>query len=39
MMLPPWAADYGIDSWGKYFLKFILSHESVTAVIPTAENP
>lgn len=37
--LPPWAADYGIDTWGKYFLKFILSHEAVTAVIPATGNP
>lgn len=37
--LPPWAADYGMDSWGKYFLKFILSHEPVTAVIPATGNP
>lgn len=37
--LPEWAGDYGIDSWGKYFLKFILSHEEVTAVIPASGNP
>jgi diketogulonate reductase-like aldo/keto reductase len=37
--LPPWAAEYGIDSWGKYFLKFILSHGEVTAVIPASGNP
>lgn len=38
-VLPPWAADHGIDTWGKYFLKFILSHEAVTAVIPASGNP
>lgn len=37
--LPPWASNYGIDTWGKYFLKFILSHEAVTAVIPATGNP
>ncbi len=37
--LPAWAAEYGIDTWGKYFLKFILSHEAVTAVIPATGNP
>lgn len=37
--LPPWAAEYDIDSWGKYFLKFILSHEEVTAAIPASGNP
>lgn len=39
MALPAWAAEYGIDSWAKYFLKFILSHEPVTAVIPATGNP
>jgi aryl-alcohol dehydrogenase-like predicted oxidoreductase len=37
--LPPWAAEYGIDTWAKYFLKFILSHDTVTAVIPASGNP
>ena len=37
--LPPWAGEYGIDSWGKFFLKFILSQEAVTAVIPASGNP
>jgi aryl-alcohol dehydrogenase-like predicted oxidoreductase len=32
--LPPWAADYGIMSWGQYFLKYVLSHPAVTSVIP-----
>ena len=32
--LPKWAKDYTINSWGQYFLKFILSHPSVTCVIP-----
>lgn len=32
--LPAWAKDYDIDSWGQYFLKFILSHPAITCVIP-----
>ncbi|WP_439557893.1 aldo/keto reductase [Dyadobacter sp.] len=32
--LPDWAADYGIKSWAQYFLKYIISHEAVTCVIP-----
>jgi len=36
--LPPWAKDYDIDSWGQYFLKFILSNEGVTCVIPGTSN-
>ncbi|GAA4752807.1 aldo/keto reductase [Flavisolibacter ginsenosidimutans] len=36
--LPPWAAELGIDNWGAYFLKFILSHPAVTCVIPATGN-
>jgi len=32
--LPEWATAYGIESWGQYFLKFILSNTNVTCVIP-----
>ena len=32
--LPPWAKDFDINSWGQYFLKYIVSHESITAAIP-----
>ncbi len=32
--LPTWAKDYDINSWGQYFLKFILSHPAITCVIP-----
>ncbi|TLV03307.1 aldo/keto reductase [Dyadobacter luticola] len=32
--LPGWAADYDIKSWAQYFLKYIISHEAVTCVIP-----
>ena len=37
--LPEWAADYDINSWGQYFLKFILSNEAVTCVIPGTSKP
>lgn len=37
--LPAWAADYGIESWEQYFLKFIIAHPSVTCVIPGTSNP
>jgi aryl-alcohol dehydrogenase-like predicted oxidoreductase len=37
--LPPWANDYGIASWGQYFLKFILAHPAVTCVIPATGKP
>ena len=32
--LPDWAAAYDIQSWAQYFLKYILSNEAVTCVIP-----
>ena len=32
--LPGWASEYKIKSWAQFFLKFILSHGSVTCTIP-----
>lgn len=37
--LPEWAMEYDIQSWGQFFLKFILSNEAVTCVIPGTSNP
>ncbi|MEQ9423053.1 MAG: aldo/keto reductase [Cyclobacteriaceae bacterium] len=37
--LPRWAADLGINSWGQYFLKYILANEAVTCVIPGTDKP
>ncbi len=37
--LPQWSKEYGINSWGQYFLKFILGHPAVTCVIPGTSNP
>jgi aryl-alcohol dehydrogenase-like predicted oxidoreductase len=37
--LPDWAAEVGVDSWAQMFLKFVLSHEAVTAVIPATGKP
>ena len=36
--LPPLARDLGIESWGQYFLKWIVSHPSVTCVIPATSK-
>ncbi len=36
--LPDWAADFECTSWGQFFLKFILSHPAVTAVIPGTDK-
>jgi aryl-alcohol dehydrogenase-like predicted oxidoreductase len=36
--IPGWASDFGVDSWGKFFLKFILAHPDVTVAIPGTVN-
>lgn len=37
--LPDWVNEYGIESWGQFFLKFLLSHAAVTCVIPGTSKP
>lgn len=37
--LPGWAAEAQITSWAQMFLKFALSDEAVTAVIPATGKP
>ena len=37
--LPGWASDAGVTSWAQMFLKYSLSHEAVTAVIPATGKP
>ncbi|MBT6032758.1 MAG: aldo/keto reductase [Kordiimonadaceae bacterium] len=32
--IPEWAADFGVDTWGKFFLKYTLGHPDVTVIIP-----
>jgi diketogulonate reductase-like aldo/keto reductase len=36
--LPDFAREFA-DSWGQFFLKFIISHPSVTCVIPATSKP
>jgi diketogulonate reductase-like aldo/keto reductase len=36
--LPDWATDFA-QSWGQFFLKFIISHPAVTCVIPATSQP
>ena len=35
--LPDWAREFA-ESWGQFFLKFIISHPSVTCVIPATSK-
>jgi aryl-alcohol dehydrogenase-like predicted oxidoreductase len=37
--LPDVAAEIGAKTWAQFFLKFILSHPAVTAVIPGTDKP
>jgi diketogulonate reductase-like aldo/keto reductase len=37
--LPAWAADFDCQSWGQFFLKYILGHPAITCVIPATTKP
>jgi aryl-alcohol dehydrogenase-like predicted oxidoreductase len=37
--LPDWAPEIDCASWGQFFLKFLLGHPAVTAVIPGTDKP
>lgn len=39
MALPGWAAEIGAASWAQVFLKYLVSHPAVTAVIPGTDKP
>ena len=36
--LPDWAEEFA-DSWGRFFLKFIVGHPAVTCAIPATSDP
>ena len=36
--LPDWAAEFDCESWGQYFLKFVVSHPDVTCAIPATSK-
>jgi diketogulonate reductase-like aldo/keto reductase len=37
--LPAWAAEFDIQSWAQFFLKFVVSHPAVTVAIPATNDP
>ncbi|MEX0730356.1 MAG: aldo/keto reductase [Aquisalimonadaceae bacterium] len=37
--LPGWADEIGCRSWAQIFLKYLIAHPAVTAVIPATGNP
>lgn len=36
--LPPWAAEFDCQSWGNFFLKYLLADPAVTNVIPATSK-
>jgi aryl-alcohol dehydrogenase-like predicted oxidoreductase len=37
--LPDFAAEFGAKTWAQFFLKYLLSHPAITAVIPGTDKP
>ena len=37
--LPDWAAEFDCESWGQFFLKYLIGHPAVTCVIPGTAKP
>lgn len=37
--LPDWADEFGCNSWGQFFLKYLIGNEAVTCVIPGTSKP
>ncbi len=37
--VPDWAQDFGIDTWGKFFIKYVAAHPAVTCVTPATSKP
>ena len=36
--LPEWAAEFDCNSWGQFFLKYVVSHPAVTCAIPATSK-
>ena len=36
--LPDWASEFDAATWGQFFLKYLLGHPAVTAVIPGTDK-
>lgn len=37
--IPGWAQEIGIDSWGKFFIKYVAANAAVTCVTPATSKP
>lgn len=36
--VPDWAREFGADSWGRFFLKYVAAHPAVTCVTPATSK-
>ena len=37
--VPEWATEFGADTWGKFFLKYVAAHSAITCVTPVTSKP
>jgi aryl-alcohol dehydrogenase-like predicted oxidoreductase len=37
--VPDWAQEFGADTWGRFFIKYIAAHAAVTCVTPATSKP
>lgn len=37
--VPGWAREFGADTWGKFFIKFVIAHPGITCVTPATSKP
>ena len=37
--VPEWAQEIGMDTWGKFFIKYVASHSATTCVTPATSKP
>lgn len=37
--VPAWAQEFGADTWGKFFIKYVIAHPAMTCVTPATSKP
>jgi aryl-alcohol dehydrogenase-like predicted oxidoreductase len=37
--VPEWAQDFGVSTWGQFFIKYVAAHPAVTCVTPATSKP
>ena len=38
MDVPEWAKEFGADTWGKFFIKYVAAHPATTCVTPATSK-